>query len=69
MDEHALSLNGDALGVSDMPDCECLGSVNPVNMRLCAQRLSERCATQVPQCQGARHGRCSPQQNVPASGE
>ena len=53
MDEHALSLYGDALGVSDMPDCECLRSVNPVDVRLHVQRLSERCAPQVPDGQGA----------------
>src|SRR5215203_3762174 len=57
MDEHAFSLNGDALGVSDIADCECLGAFNPLDMCLCAQRLSERCATQVPQSQGAGIGR------------
>lgn len=53
MDEHALSLYGDALCVSDMPDCECLRSVNSVDVRLHAQRLSEGCAPQVPDGQGA----------------
>ncbi len=56
MDEHALSLNGDAFGVSDMADCECLGSVDPVDVGLRAQRLSEGCAAQIPQGQGAGVG-------------
>ena len=38
MDEHALSLNGDAFGVSDMADCECLGALDPVDVGLRAQR-------------------------------
>ena len=57
MDEHTLSLNGDALGVSNMPDREYLGSFNAVDMRLRAQRLTERSAAQIPQCQGAGDGR------------
>ena len=43
MDEHALSLYGYALGVSDMPDREYLGSFNAIDMGLRAQRLPERC--------------------------
>ena len=57
MDEHALSLNGDAFGVSDMADCECLGSVDPVDVGLRAQRRPEGCAAEVPQGQGAGVGR------------
>ncbi len=57
MDEHALSLNGDAAGVSDMAHCECLGSVDPVDVGLRAQRRPEGCAAEVPQGQGAGVGR------------
>src|SRR5215207_3854096 len=59
MDEHALSLNGHAVGVSDMSDCEYLGSLNPVDTRLRAQRLSKWRGSPVPQGQGAGHRRFS----------
>lgn len=57
MDEHALSLNGDAVGVSDMPDCECLGSVNPVNVRARMQPSSKGSAAHITEGQGSRVGR------------
>src|SRR5438874_13378633 len=61
MDEHALSLNGDTVGVSDMADCEYLASLNPVDPRLRAQRLSKWRAAQVPQGECARVGRLARQ--------
>jgi hypothetical protein len=67
MDEHAISLNGHAVGVSDMSDCEYLGSLDPVDMRLRAQQhviglLASFSTMRSPE-------RCSPQQSLPASGE
>ena len=44
MDEHALSLNGHAVGVNDMADREYLASLNPVDMR----GTRNRCPNGVP---------------------
>ena len=57
MNEYALGLDGDAIRTSDVANGERLRALNALNMRLRAQRLSQGCAAEVAQRQGAGKGR------------